>query len=220
MHKRLVQFASCPCLSPLTFHSAADTYHVTQVAQKAAISRSSTVSVRAQAVAAPLKPASVPLVMEEGPMPINTFGPKAPFLARIRSVEKIVGPKATGETFHVIIETDGKIPYWEGQSYGVIPPVRRQHTWARTVHHGDQHSMADWRWVGAGPYLEQCLIHLPDNCWFVSQPPSLSSTSCLSVLLHHVVNYGLQAHCFGCVVQGHKQIHLHGVPDDFFFLQT
>lgn len=84
------------------------------------------VSVRAQAVAAPLKPAAVPLVMEEGPMPINTFGPKAPFIARVKSVEKIVGPKATGETYHVIIETDGKIPYWEGQSYGVIPPVRDQ----------------------------------------------------------------------------------------------
>ena len=23
---------------------------------------------------------------------------------------------------HIIIETEGKIPFWEGQSYGVIPP--------------------------------------------------------------------------------------------------
>ena len=33
-----------------------------------------------------------------------------------------MGPKATGETMHIIIETEGKIPFWEGQSYGVIPP--------------------------------------------------------------------------------------------------
>lgn len=160
-----VHFVSCPFWSPLTFHSAAYTCHVIQVAQKAAISRSSTVSVRAQAVAAPLKPASVPIVMEEGPMPINTFGPKAPFIARIRSVEKIVGPKATGETFHVIIETDGKIPYWEGQSYGVIPPVRQSHSWAWTVHQDHQRSMTDQRRVGAGAYFKQfSLHHIPIHC--------------------------------------------------------
>ena len=44
------------------------------------------------------------------------------FQAKIKSVERIVGPKATGETMHIIIETEGKIPFWEGQSYGVIPP--------------------------------------------------------------------------------------------------
>jgi len=26
---------------------------------------------------------------------------------------------------HIVIETDGKIPFWEGQSYGVIPPGAR-----------------------------------------------------------------------------------------------
>lgn len=59
-------------------------------------------------------------------MPLNTYGPKAPFKGIIKSVETITGPKATGETCHIIIETDGKIPFWEGQSYGVIPPVRRR----------------------------------------------------------------------------------------------
>ncbi len=39
------------------------------------------------------------------------------------SVETITGPKATGETCNIVIETRGDIPYWEGQSYGVIPPV-------------------------------------------------------------------------------------------------
>ena len=56
----------------------------------------------------------VPLKLEEGEMPMNTFNNKAPFVAKIRSVERIVGPKATGETCHIIIETEGNIPFWEG----------------------------------------------------------------------------------------------------------
>lgn len=56
-------------------------------------------------------------------MPLNTYNNKAPFKAKIKSVERIVGPKATGETCNIVIETEGKIPFWEGQSYGVIPPV-------------------------------------------------------------------------------------------------
>jgi ferredoxin--NADP+ reductase len=70
-----------------------------------------------------IKRADVPLKLEEGPMPLNTFNNKAPFKAKIVSVERIVGPKATGETCNIVIQTDGKIPFWEGQSYGVIPPV-------------------------------------------------------------------------------------------------
>lgn len=68
--------------------------------------------------------AKVPLEMEEMELPLNTFSPKKPFKAKIKSVERIVGPKATGETCHIVIETNGDIPFWEGQSYGVIPPVR------------------------------------------------------------------------------------------------
>ena len=56
-------------------------------------------------------------------MPLNTFSPKKPFKAKVKSVERIVGPKATGETCHIVVETNGDIPFWEGQSYGVIPPV-------------------------------------------------------------------------------------------------
>ena len=67
--------------------------------------------------------ASIPKELEEGDLPLNTFSPKKPFKAKIKSVERIVGPKATGETCHIIVETDGKIPFWEGQSYGVVPPV-------------------------------------------------------------------------------------------------
>eukprot|EP00892_Ulva_mutabilis_P008580 jgi/Ulvmu1/6094/UM027_0072.1 len=65
---------------------------------------------------------SVPLELEEGDMPMNTYSPKKPFTATIKKVERIVGPKATGETMNILIDTKGDIPFWEGQSYGVIPP--------------------------------------------------------------------------------------------------
>lgn len=67
--------------------------------------------------------AKIPKELEEGDVPLNTFSPKKPFKAKIKSVERIVGPKATGETCHIIVETNGDIPFWEGQSYGVVPPV-------------------------------------------------------------------------------------------------
>ena len=78
----------------------------------------------AQAAATEVKRAKVPAQLEEGDLPMNTFSPKKPFKAKIKSVERIVGPKATGETCHIIVDTNGDIPFWEGQSYGVIPPVR------------------------------------------------------------------------------------------------
>ena len=65
----------------------------------------------------------VPVELEKGDLPLNTFNNKKPFKGTIVSVDRIVGPKATGETCHIVIETRGEIPYWEGQSYGVIPPV-------------------------------------------------------------------------------------------------
>jgi len=55
-------------------------------------------------------------------MPDNTFKPKSPFEGKIISVERIVGAKATGETCNIVIDHFGKMPYIEGQSYGVIPP--------------------------------------------------------------------------------------------------
>ena len=65
----------------------------------------------------------VPLELEDGDLPLNTFSPKKPFKGKVVSVEKITGPKATGETCNIVIDTNGDIPYWEGQSYGVVPPV-------------------------------------------------------------------------------------------------
>jgi ferredoxin--NADP+ reductase len=59
---------------------------------------------------------------DQSNVPVNTFSPKAPFTATIKSVKRIVGPKATGETCDIVINHEGKMPYWEGQSFGVIPP--------------------------------------------------------------------------------------------------
>ena len=84
----------------------------------------------AQAAATEQK-TKVPTELEDGELPLNTFSPKKPFVAKIRSVEKITGPKATGETCHIIIDTNGDIPFWEGQSYGVIPPVSVQQSRVR-----------------------------------------------------------------------------------------
>jgi len=55
-------------------------------------------------------------------IPVNTYKPKGPGSAKVISVKRIVGPQATGETCHIIMDHEGKIPYWEGQSYGIIPP--------------------------------------------------------------------------------------------------
>jgi len=55
-------------------------------------------------------------------IPNNTFKPKSPFMGKVVSTKRIVGPQATGETCHIIIDHDGDMPYWEGQSWGVVPP--------------------------------------------------------------------------------------------------
>merc|ERR1719252_452065 len=59
---------------------------------------------------------------DQSTVPVNTYKNKAPFGAKVVSVKRIVGPTATGETCHIIMNHEGKMPYWEGQSYGVIPP--------------------------------------------------------------------------------------------------
>jgi len=51
---------------------------------------------------------------------------KAPFTGKVVSTKRIVGPKATGETCHIIIDHEGDFPYWEGQSWGVLPPGNRE----------------------------------------------------------------------------------------------
>ena len=70
------------------------------------------------------KVAVEPLELEDAKEPpINLYKPKHPYTATIVSVERIVGPKAPGETCHIVIDHGGNVPYWEGQSFGIIPPV-------------------------------------------------------------------------------------------------
>lgn len=74
--------------------------------------------------------------LEEGKLPMNTFNNKKPFTATVVSVERMVGPNATGDTCNIIIKTEGDIPYWEGQSYGVIPPGTKINSRGKEVPHG------------------------------------------------------------------------------------
>lgn len=124
--------------------------------------------------------AKVPLELEEGDMPMNTWKPKQPFKGKIKSVKRIVGPKAralrahlpanrsnsefcvsfcallrpkavplqaTGETCDIVIETDGKAPFWEGQSYGVIPPGTKINSRGKEMPHGTRlYSIASSRY--------------------------------------------------------------------------
>jgi ferredoxin--NADP+ reductase len=59
---------------------------------------------------------------DQSGVPVNTYKNRAPFVSKVVSVKRIVGPQAAGETCHIILDHQGKMPYWEGQSYGVIPP--------------------------------------------------------------------------------------------------
>jgi len=59
---------------------------------------------------------------DQSNIPLQLFKAKEPLVGKIISVKRIVGAQATGETCDVIIDHMGKMPYWEGQSYGVVPP--------------------------------------------------------------------------------------------------
>ena len=149
--------------------------------------RQARLQVVSQAAAAPVKELerkAVPTELEDGELPLNTFSPKKPFKAKIKSVERIVGPKATGETCHIIIETDGKIPFWEGQSYGVIPPVRlapscsRDHLMvlpAAFLTSSAAHCSgwpSGWPQCCAKPHSRSFARHRPQACCLSSDPKS------------------------------------------------
>lgn len=55
--------------------------------------------------------------------------------------------QATGETCDIVIETGGDIPFWEGQSYGVIPPGTKVNSRGKEVQHGTRlYSIASSRY--------------------------------------------------------------------------
>lgn len=53
---------------------------------------------------------------------MQMYKAKEPFVGKVVSVKRIIGPKAPGEICDIVIDHGGKMPYYEGQSYGVIPP--------------------------------------------------------------------------------------------------
>jgi len=59
---------------------------------------------------------------DQSGIPINVAKQKDPFIGKIVSVQRIVGASAPGEICNVVLDHGGKLPYWEGQSYGVLPP--------------------------------------------------------------------------------------------------
>merc|ERR1719287_322421 len=63
---------------------------------------------------------------DQSTIPVNTFKNKAPFTSKVVSTKRIVGAQATGETCHIILDHGGDMPYWEGQSWGVIAPGKRE----------------------------------------------------------------------------------------------
>ena len=63
---------------------------------------------------------------DQSNVPVNVWKNKAPFAGKVVSTKRIVGPQATGETCHIIIDHRGEFPFWEGQSWGVIPPGVRE----------------------------------------------------------------------------------------------
>jgi ferredoxin--NADP+ reductase len=63
---------------------------------------------------------------DQSTVPVNVYKNKAPFTGKVVSSKRIVGPKATGVTNHIVIDHNGDFPYWEGQSWGVIPPGVRE----------------------------------------------------------------------------------------------
>merc|ERR1719396_242636 len=59
---------------------------------------------------------------DQSGVPVNTYKNKSPHTGKVVSTKRIVGAQATGETCHIIIDHFSKMPYWEGQSAGVIAP--------------------------------------------------------------------------------------------------
>lgn len=67
----------------------------------------------------PHKTAKVDNIDEKGQVPNNTYKPKEPFKGKVVSNTTLTEPDA-GEVCHIVFETEGKLPYAEGQSIGII----------------------------------------------------------------------------------------------------
>jgi len=60
--------------------------------------------------------------LEYRDVPVNVFSKKDPLEASVMSVERIIGEDAPGAICQIVLHTQGKLPYVEGQSISVLPP--------------------------------------------------------------------------------------------------
>ena len=60
--------------------------------------------------------------LEFSEIPLNVYKKKEPLEATVVSRRRAIGVEAPGDIEHVTLETNGKLPYVEGQSIGVLPP--------------------------------------------------------------------------------------------------
>lgn len=49
---------------------------------------------------------------DQSTVQVNIVKQKNPLIGKIVSVQRMVGPKAPGETCNIVIDHDGKLPYW------------------------------------------------------------------------------------------------------------
>ena len=104
----------------------------------------------------PAAPAAPALdFLEYGEIPKTAFKPTAPYKSAIRSVKRAIGPDAPGEICHVVVTTEGKLPYVEGQSVGVVPPGNK----GGKPHQQRLYSIASTRYGddGAGDSVSLCV---------------------------------------------------------------
>ena len=64
-----------------------------------------------------------PYLENETRPPTNLYTAEAPHTATFLSVDKISCPEASGETYNIVFDHGGFLPHWEGQVFGIMPPV-------------------------------------------------------------------------------------------------
>lgn len=67
----------------------------------------------------PQEHAVIDNIDEKGDVPNNTYKPKDPYVGKVIFNETLTGPDA-GEVCHIAFDHNGKLPYAEGQSIGII----------------------------------------------------------------------------------------------------
>ncbi|KAM7463550.1 hypothetical protein LguiA_031671 [Lonicera macranthoides] len=71
-------------------------------------------------IKAPAKVEKISMKMEEDVV-MNKFKPKNPYIGMCFLNTKITGDDAPGETWHMVFNIEGEVPYREGHTIGVIP---------------------------------------------------------------------------------------------------